>query len=329
MADTGTTTTTTTAGGSAGSGPGQEALRKLREAGPELRNRHDALALLLHAFAKQLGLRLVGFTEEDTLPESADVLVPQGWNSQRDAYSFRYKHHQSALTFMLKALTLGDKLLVHGVALEDKKVQSYEIDLDEFVSGIADLSNLGALFKNVETLFTNFRLKIINPLLPGVGKEGYEAGPATTVDRQRPSTTTQPRPGPSPSGVPPRSPFFGGEPGPTFHPSPGVPGGVPMPGAPSGIGPFGPLHPGGPGYPDPDGFGNLVGPRHPGFGPQAFPQPGRFPDDPDSFGLPQRLPRGAVPPGARFDPFGPPRPNFGGGGGFGGGFGGGGFGPFG
>jgi len=324
MADTSTTAAGST---SSGGSPGQEALRKLREAGPELRNRHDALALLLHAFAKQMGLRLVGFTEEDTLPESADVVVPQGWNSQRDAYSFRYKHHQSALTFMLKALTLGDKLLVHGVALEDKKVQSYEIDLDEFVSRTADLSNLSALFKNVETLFTNFRLKIINPLLPGVGKEGYEAGSAT-VDRQRPTTTTTPpQPGPSPSGIPPR-PFFGGEPGPTFHP---YPGGVPMPGAPSGIGPFGPLHPGGPGYPDPDGFGNLVGPRHPGFGPQAFPQPGRFPDDPDSFGLPQPLPPGAVPPGARFDPFGPPRgPNFGGGRGFGGGgFGGGGFGPFG
>ncbi|CAH6420159.1 Hypothetical protein HVR_LOCUS1112 [uncultured virus] len=55
---------------------------------------------------------------------------------------------------------------------------------------------------------------------------------------------------------------------------------------------------------NPDHFGNLVGPKHPGFNFHVNPQK-IIPDfaNPESFGLPQPLPPGAVPPGARFDPF--------------------------
>ena len=48
-----------------------------------------------------------------------------------------------------------------------------------------------------------------------------------------------------------------------------------------------------------------------GRGGGMFMDPSRFPGvvpDPDA-GLPGRLPPGAVPPGARFDPFGPPGPD--------------------
>ncbi|PVU93627.1 hypothetical protein BB559_003205 [Furculomyces boomerangus] len=54
------------------------------------------------------------------------------------------------------------------------------------------------------------------------------------------------------------------------------------------------------GFVFPGAGGNVVGPSHPIFGP-------RRPQQPDSrlFGGPQNLPKGSVPPGARFDPIGP------------------------
>ncbi|GIQ80060.1 hypothetical protein KIPB_000794, partial [Kipferlia bialata] len=68
------------------------------------------------------------------------------------------------------------------------------------------------------------------------------------------------------------------------------------------VSPFGPSGP---------GSGSVVGPHHPGGFP-VMPQtrsPGSTLPDPFSRGLPNGvLPRGAVPPGARFDPFGPPPP---------------------
>jgi len=50
--------------------------------------------------------------------------------------------------------------------------------------------------------------------------------------------------------------------------------------------------------------GNLVGPHHPGFGPLVNDPYGNTPP----FGGGGRGRGGMAPPGARFDPFGPPRP---------------------
>ncbi len=68
---------------------------------------------------------------------------------------------------------------------------------------------------------------------------------------------------------------------------PGGLGGVMGPGP----GQFGPGHPS---FPPGQPGGNLIGPRHPGFGPHVN----------DPYGRP-----GRGPPGARFDPYGPPGVN--------------------
>jgi hypothetical protein len=45
--------------------------------------------------------------------------LPPQWNDHGPhAYTFQYTHPQSSLTFMLKGVTLADKFIVHGLAIE-------------------------------------------------------------------------------------------------------------------------------------------------------------------------------------------------------------------
>lgn len=47
----------------------------------------------------------------------AENRLPQSWNAS-PAFAFRYKHPQSSLTFLIKAVQMADKLIVHGMAVE-------------------------------------------------------------------------------------------------------------------------------------------------------------------------------------------------------------------
>jgi len=80
-----TTTTTTTSSSSPSSGNfartlflEEKAVQAIVDSKPAFRNKRDALALLIHCILKQKGFRLVGYTEDQTLPESADVDCPPG-----------------------------------------------------------------------------------------------------------------------------------------------------------------------------------------------------------------------------------------------------------
>lgn len=53
--------------------------------------------------------------EGDQIPATP---LPQDWNAAGDMFSFRYKHPQSAFIFLLKGVKVGDKLIVHGMAIE-------------------------------------------------------------------------------------------------------------------------------------------------------------------------------------------------------------------
>jgi proteasome inhibitor subunit 1 (PI31) len=79
----------------------------------------DALALLLHTVMATLGFRLVATDESSPGKESGDNHLPEGWNKNGpDSYTFRYKHEQSTLVFLLKIVKLGNRTLVHGIATE-------------------------------------------------------------------------------------------------------------------------------------------------------------------------------------------------------------------
>lgn len=90
------------------------------------KNGNEAISLVLHLIMLSQGFRCVGTSEKSIIKEGE--VLPQGWNQSDDVYSFKYKHKQSSMTFVLKCLVLGNNLLVNGIALEDKHPYSISIE---------------------------------------------------------------------------------------------------------------------------------------------------------------------------------------------------------
>ncbi|KAI9098095.1 PI31 proteasome regulator N-terminal-domain-containing protein [Phlyctochytrium arcticum] len=346
-----------------------------------LKSPADFSMAFFHAAMLALGFRFLGLGEEKRDYDDAgasDVAfprLPSDWNATGDSFSFRYSHPQSSFTFLLKGVKMMDKLIVHAVGIEDGTLHTIELSTKSYISSefrfpytlssegpppeipsdgavptaTAATTALRNAFASDEQLYEvlrEFRVKIVQKLIPGLNKPGYEEwkpSSSSTASGSRTTESQQPRfsasdyghplprvPGAFGSGegssIPfPRGPFSVGDV--DLDPLGIAPGMVP----PSQFhrimnGRGGGMHPGG---------GMFVGPDHPMFGGGGggvpYPGGGGGPlAGPDG----SRLPPGAVPPGARFDPIMPfggggPRGPFGGSGrgsgpgsGSGGGFGG-------
>lgn len=87
--------------------------------GKRLTNPHDGLAALVHTIMTALAFRLISVDESSPARTFADNVLPDSWNSHGPgSYTFRYKHDQSSLEFLLKVSTLGSRTLVYAIALE-------------------------------------------------------------------------------------------------------------------------------------------------------------------------------------------------------------------
>lgn len=201
------------------------------------------------------------------------------------------------------------------VSLKNNKTASLDIVTNDFVSPSFfpyDLSASGPHAQplihgfissnRVTDLVSQFKLKIVQPLIPGLRKEGYteaEDVPATSTSQApAPTASTQPAPAQpripryrpeddefplrAPSHVSPRNPLEIGRR--DLDPFPRNPFNPPS------------VFPGG------DDDGMFVGPNHPIFGMRGGNATSgvRGPWSPDGF-----LPPMGAPPGARFDPIGP------------------------
>ncbi|KAH8554675.1 PI31 proteasome regulator N-terminal-domain-containing protein [Umbelopsis sp. PMI_123] len=280
---------------------------------PLLRNNNEAIAAMSHAIMISVGFRLVGLGEDDHKIPSHQSKLPSDWNKHGPhSYTFQYTHPQSSLHFTMKGITLANKFIIHGVAIEDKKTATFEVHSEDYTSPSfypyttstqEPLVNGFISSSRLNDFISLFKINILQRLIPGLNKPGYEESQSSTsVPTSRPEQS-QPR---NPLEDPryerdrqreriPRPPFFGD---PLAGDEPYGPYGNPFSVGGDDLNPLGNLNrpfgrnPGG---------GMLVGPDHPMF------RPGQSRQDPSSgiFGGPQPLPRGSVPPGARFDPIGP------------------------
>jgi len=248
---------------------------------------HDSLFILLHAIMEARGFRLVGLGEEGNLVE--DKVIPNEWNNSNDAWAFRYRHHESSMTFLLKGLKLGGTLLVHGLALEQKESLSLSLEVSKYVTNTAfSLENLSQVYKDVDELIKVFTKAIISKFIPTVQDiQEQEAQSRASAEPQRSERDPLRIDRDRDRGYDPLRidrPGRGGG----MHPNPYGVGSNDL--YPPGFQPF----PGGPVWSPPNsGGGSLMGPGHPIFGPRGGPS-GGFPGHP---------------PGARFDPYGPPGVN--------------------
>lgn len=83
----------------------------------KLASPEDGIAALLHTAMSALAFRLVAV--DDTAPARSLAVLPQEWNKNGPGhYTFRYKHDQSSLEFVLKVSKLGGRSLINAIAVE-------------------------------------------------------------------------------------------------------------------------------------------------------------------------------------------------------------------
>jgi len=239
-----------------------ELVNKIKENQPQFRNRFDAIVAILHGVFLDSQFKCVGVGENGPDEEIREFL-PANWNTT-DVYVFRYIHVVEPIRILAKYLAMGDTLLVHVMKNATNTLQTIELDVNNYLNLSANLTDYDHLYKHLQNLLQSFKSTIITKL-------------TATPQRQRnPLVEDDPM----------------GRYADDYGDNPGYGGINPgYRGVNSGfrVGDEDRLPPGR--YGGYGGQGNLVGPRHPGFGGGDIFSGDRF---------------HAPPPGARFDPFGPP-----------------------
>lgn len=256
----------------------------IRAARPSFRNNPDKIAFAVHAsfLASDYVLTAIGrpaFSDTALSSSSNDEVGIENWNELEDEYAFVYTNPESKKV-LVKCLVMGDKLLVDALADGGSEPVHLEININDYVEENGG-NNFSDHYKNLEKLVNSLDKEIISKL-SGSSKPASSSNPQSSEASNRPRSNanegglrvgepTGPQPHPSGFIVPPVNPLGGSD----LFPGPGA-----------GM------------YPSSGGFGGgsmLLGPNDPRwFGGGGV--------DPDFMqgGQP------GVPPGARFDPYGPP-----------------------
>ncbi|XP_011094928.1 probable proteasome inhibitor [Sesamum indicum] len=261
----------------------QSIMAVIRAARPSFRSRYDKVAFVVHASFVAAGyvLHATGppaFTDDALSSPSYDEVGLEDWNDLEDNYAFVYSNpEKGSKKVLVKCLVMNEKLLVDALKEGDSSPLHLEVDVGEYVEDNGG-TNYGSQFKNLGKLVANVKKELLDKLDGSLAttSSSQPSSSETRDDRSRPrlgaDDTEDPYVSPPPTGfVVPPVPGFGGSdifpgPGAGMYPSRGDIGGGSML-----VGPD-----------DPRFFGGRIG--EPGF----------------HGGLP------GVPPGARFDPYGPP-----------------------
>lgn len=284
----------------------------------------EALAALVHSAMSVLGFRLVAVDDSSPARTFENNVLPDEWNQHSPgSYTFRYRHEQSSLEFLLKVLKLGSRTVINAIAVEvsgilpmarrsshvlsqTDKAATLDVPTGDFTSpsfyphdfSAADAPPLVHGFissSRIADFISQYQMMIVQKLIPGLRKEGYteQSTDASTNVGPGPSRQRNPPPARPEPDVPPYGPDLSSP----LH----IPPGNPLEIGRRDREPF-PRNPFAPPslFPDSDGDGMFVGPNHPIFGPALGGRGERGPWGGDGF-----LPPMGAPPGARFDPVGP------------------------
>jgi len=248
---------------------------------------NDALIATVHAILLSHGFKCLGtgdkFTSMDDAAAGSEVL-PSHWNRDQQAYVLRYKAGAEKKRLVLKAIPHGKTMLMSFLEQPGDHTAEMDIaadtyltkDYKDFGKAFVSATSIGDLKKKIQT-------DVINKLKSGTPSNS----PNSQRKKQSQHQNTRPISPERRRIPPPQMPTHGGYDFDQDLSRPRVP---PVGGA--------DLDPLGRGY-----GGSILDPRDL-YGGGARPNRGNFfPGHPGP-----HLPPGAVPPGARFDPFGPPMP---------------------
>ncbi|XP_013183925.1 proteasome inhibitor PI31 subunit [Amyelois transitella] len=234
----------------------------------DIKKKSDVLVTFIHWNLTKRGFRTIGIGDERTLTgdEDKSELLPTGWNDNEN-YTLRYV--LDGKLYILHGLNTDGNLIINLMRSEDLQVSNIALKTDDTVKEMS--GPISKMIPDHKDLMFNIKRDLVD----------------TITSKPTTSTETQTTRVESNNRMPPDDPLRVPRPQPNVQPDTHP---WDMPPSPLRVG-RSDLDPFAPG-----GGGMLFNP----FGPDR-----RMPDDP-GMGIPGGLPRGSVPPGARFDPFGPP-----------------------
>ncbi|CAG8613372.1 10592_t:CDS:2 [Diversispora eburnea] len=235
-----------------------------------LRSGQDALAALFHSIMLNLGFRLIGLDEDDTFGDNINRDSEGNILGLPENWNL---HEPNSYSFRYKHPQSSFTFLVKCIRLANKFL----------IHGMGIEDNKTETFELISDNYFSPSARTINT--PNDYRQPHINDPLRVPPRFRPPIFEDPYGGDEPLNINPLS--VGRD---DLNPLGVNPMGIPRFGG-SDIPSFGRPNRGG---------GMLMGPDHP-----IFDRRGNSHDNNDIYGGPQTLPRGAVPPGARFDPIGP------------------------
>ncbi|CAL8337652.1 unnamed protein product [Lota lota] len=228
----------------------------------------DAVICFVHWEIIKSGYRCVGSGDTACTGDRRSELLPAGWSDNKDLYSLRYQGNNSEDHILLKAITADSSLIFNLMRSSTQQVSDLTISISEHVDA-DQLNAFDSVFRDMAGLSDMVKTQ----LLAVVGGASERRGGRSHREEERRRGEDS-----DPLRMPPRRPGTQ-QPWPDHMVPPFATGGA-------DLDPFGTRGAG----------GMIMDPLRSGY-----PRSGMDP----SSGIPDILPPGAVPPGARFDPFGP------------------------
>ncbi|EFN80042.1 Proteasome inhibitor PI31 subunit [Harpegnathos saltator] len=248
---------------------GFEAFHKLYH--NEIQKKEDILILFVHWYLVKCGLRCIGIGDNNVfnMSDKGSELLPKEWNTG-PSYALRYVKNNTL--YLLCGIKSDDEILINLAKLDNDTISNTAFPIDKTVTTLD--GSLETMIPSYEALLHQLRNEFLKPVckltltdLENTVETATQTNTGEVVDFSLSSRIRNPR------ELDWRQPI---------QP-------VQRPPEPGTIG-VSDLYPGG------NGGGMIFDPFQ-----------RRTPADlHDPLGVPGRLPVGAVPPGARFDPFGPP-----------------------
>lgn len=239
-----------------------------------IEKKEDILVVLIHWVLIKNGYKCIGLggdTKDFTGNEATSELLPKDWNKST-TYGLRYVNNKEL--FILRGVTAEDDIVFNFVRVKDDKVSSITVKTNQIVKALK-----GPLSELLPTYHVVIK-QIGDSLLTPVDVTSSKAVHTQTTRTESTSRFSDPLQV-GPVRQPERSSYedpFGREPERSRYADPlGI--------GRSDLDPLGSFAP--------PGSGGMI------FDPFPFARPS------PGLGVPGGLPRGAVPPGARFDPIGP------------------------
>ncbi|XP_058798288.1 proteasome inhibitor PI31 subunit [Phymastichus coffea] len=234
----------------------------------QIHKKEDVLIVFVHWYFIKNGFKCLGIGDSKTIDpaEIGSELLPDEWNNKPN-YTLRYV--REGKLYILVGIKSEAILLLNLLRIEDHSVSNVQFPLET----VKELKGpLNRILPNYETILKTLKKDLVEPVYLGTGHEVSTQTSDTSDRPQRSDDDDDPlRVGP-----------------------PHRPAGDTIPGLPR-MSPFGigrdDLNPFG------TGQGGMI------FNPFSGPRP--RPAYP-GLGVPGRLPLASIPPGARYDPFGPP-----------------------